>query len=106
LYSARTPKKISSILNAVISREIPLSKTIKRKRMMFMSKGYWKLIDEADGWDTHYNTYVWMEEIDETDRYGNATGRKTYQETKDYSRSRPDWQNGPRWEKNSPWSRW
>jgi hypothetical protein len=105
LWHGPSCKKLSSILNTVIFREIPLPKQ-QKKRMMFMSKGYWKLIDEADGWDTHHNTYVWMEEVDETDRYGNPTGRKTYQETNDYSRSRPSWQNGSSWEKNSPWSRW
>ena len=36
--------------------------------------GYWKLVDAADGWDTHKDKYEWVEEVEEKDRYGYKTG--------------------------------
>jgi hypothetical protein len=62
-----------------------------------MAKGYWKLIEEADGWDTHYDKYVWMEEVDEVNRWGDPTGRKTYKETKRYDRRPPSWADEDRY---------
>ena len=38
-----------------------------------MSKGYWKLIEEGDEWDSYYDIYEWFE-VDESG-YEIATGR-------------------------------
>ncbi len=50
-----------------------------------MAKGYWKLVEEADGWDTHKDKYEWIEEVDEEDDWGEKTGRKVEKETGEYS---------------------
>ena len=44
-----------------------------KERGHSMSKGYWKLIEEGDGWDSHYDIYEWYE-VDE-EGYEIATGR-------------------------------
>lgn len=53
-----------------------------------MSRGYWKLVEEADGWDIQQDKYEWVEEGEETDRYGRTktvekgTGRYSYKTPK------------------------
>ena len=34
-----------------------------------MKKGYWKLISEGDGWDSHYDIYEWYEVDEEGKEY-------------------------------------
>lgn len=51
--------------------------------------GYWKLVDAADGWDTHKDKYEWVEEVEEKNSWGNKTGRTIDKPTGQYSYRRP-----------------
>lgn len=48
-----------------------------------MSKGYWKLVERADGFDTHRNKYVWVEQVEE--EHWSGTMKTVERETNRYS---------------------
>lgn len=55
-----------------------------------MANGYWKLVDEGDGWDNHYDTYEWYERDEDGDYV--PTGETSKRPSK--------------WNTDSPYNRW
>lgn len=43
-----------------------------------MKKGYWKLIDKADGWDTLYDTEAWVEVDENGKEHITSKTRRSY----------------------------
>ena len=56
-----------------------------------MGKGYWKLVDEADGWDIHKDKYEWIEEVEEGDDDDYSSKHTVERPTGRYSYVTPKW---------------
>lgn len=68
-----------SVARDSVRVQVPLrAPEIKTGDLQEMARGYWKTVDTADGWDTHYDTQVWVEVDENGKEHKTSRTRRSY----------------------------